>query len=118
MSNINELKAKSIEGGVAKILFDFREHNAYLRLFFFCHTLFQSGLRKYFTKENDLTNDFEEEYDSMMKVIKNWNPFDEPFQHSGNVLHGEEVIPKEDFLNAGSTSFLNEGFILDESSNQ
>ena len=118
-SNIDKLKAKiSIEGGVAKILFDFREHNAYLRLFFFCHTLFQSGLRKYFTKENDLTNDFKEEYDSMMKVIKSWNPFDEPFHHSGNVLHGEEVISKEDFLNTESTSFLNEGFMLDESSNQ
>ena len=116
-----------------KHIFEFREYNATLRLFFYCHTLFQCFLEKNCFKDRAfyfaLTDDFKEECDSMIKrfpIERNF-PFERDFSAKCRAFSEDKEAPVRKFVfpngkisaqksfynmqKNNNTTVLNKGFI-------
>ena len=100
-------------------IFCFREYNAYLRLFFYCHTFIQDFLEEHvFLKacmtngSKKMTNDFKEECDSMIKrfSIKRDFPVEKDYSAKYRAFSEDKEAPVCKFVSPNGKIRVQESF--------
>ena len=134
-NRVEELKKRktTLESKIAKLkthpyiedrkliehIFYFREYNAYLRLFFYCHTFIQDFLEEHvFLKDcmtngsKKMTNDFKEECDSMIKrfSIKRDFPVEKDYSAKYRAFSEDKEAPVCKFVSPNGKIRVQESF--------